>query len=320
MPRRVRTGALIALATLICWGGARGADDAFEIDLFRPSVEVSGWRTPETEYKDVPGEFGQSAVAVSAILPLGGTRIDASQGVSGRQFFLSARLESGTAEVGFLGRDPQLASGGLRVDGLFLGRGGNLYLAGVGASFAEDTDGEGGVDPRLAAFGLATRRTQGGTLWLYGAAFSYAYGRPLVLPLLGARWRLSEDWSLLAALPFNARARWRASDRLALGFGIAPRGNRFRIDNQGSFPGEPEIVYMRVGQLATTAELEYRPAGPAGRHAFLVEAGSLIARRITFDRSTDVDDTIVEADLEPAGILRLGWRVQFGKSLLDRVE
>lgn len=293
------------------------AEDDFEIGLFRPRLELWGARIPDAELKDSSEELGQRTFGLAANIPLGPTHLNGAGRIVGHQLFAELRAQTSPTDISFLSRDPDLNSASLRVAGVMLSQGGNLYLASLGASIAEDDETIDDPKTRFSGVGLATYRKSPGLMFVYGGAATYQYGRSLVLPIFGLQKKLSDRWSLFTVIPLLVKTTWRASDSLSLHFGAAASGERYRFANQGDFPGEPDVLYLRLAGLRLSGELEWR-ASPS--NAFLVELGVNGARRLEFARSTQRDDTVLEADLEPAGYAKLAWRVQFGKSLLEGAD
>ena len=312
--RGVVLGAL--LLTAAAAGQEAVAQEDLELDLFRPRLEITGERVPQREFTDIPGDFfSQRSLDLKLNVPLGSTHFHPGKAILGHQIFAQVQMKSSPTDISFLDRDLDLYSGAARVTGLMLSRTGNLYIASLGASFAEDDQTIDNLDPRFAGVGIGTYRKNEELTFIYGGIVSYAYGRRLTIPMFGLVWRYRPKWSLFTVVPFVVKTTYRRSDKLSLNFNLAVSGDRHRFANEGDFPGEPETIFLRVVQSRLGAELEYRPNRD---HAFLGEVGVLSNRRLEFSRTSEIDDTILEADIEPSGYLRLAWRYSFGKSLLDK--
>jgi hypothetical protein len=314
--RAAVTGAVVLTLALLSSSATRAEDD-FEIELFRPRLELWAANVPDAEFKESTEKLGQRSFGLAANIPLGPTHVDGAGRIVGYQVFAELRAQTSPTEISFLSRDPDLSSGSLRVAGAMMSSGGNLYLVSLGASIAEDDETIDDPDARFSGVGLGTYRKSPGLMFVYGGAATYQYGRSLVLPLFGLNKKLGERWNLFTVIPFLVKTTWRASDAVSLHFGAAAAGERYRFANLGDFPGEPDILYLRLAQLRLSGELEWR-ATPG--NSVLVEVGVNGARRLEFARSTERDDTVLEADLEPAGYAKLAWRIRFGKSLLEGAD
>ena len=130
----------------------------------------------------------------------------------------------------------------------------DAYVLQLGAFVAEQVAllGSAQLHPRAVALGV--HRAGGGLRLLYGAGYTYDFGRGLPIPLLGAIWRVAPQWQLDVLLPVVVRATWSASDALALDFGTGVAGEQFR-DRVVAPAGSPEpgpleqlhILRLRLG-------------------------------------------------------------------------
>jgi len=151
-------------------------------------------------------ELGRGTLFLNTNIPLGGTHLNPDGSIIGYQFFASAQFASSSTEITFLSRDPDLYNGGLRFTAVMLGKGLNMYVASVGASFAEDQETIGDMKPRFSGLGLGTHRKSEKTTFVYGGAYSYTFGRGRAVPLFGIMWKLNPSWSLSTVLPLSVRA------------------------------------------------------------------------------------------------------------------
>jgi len=313
---------LPALAASVLLGGTAfcQTEDDFEINLFRPRLEISADSYPSRSFEDDTGEYGSHSGRVNVTIPLGSTHLRPNKAILAYQFLAQANFTGASPDITLTPpiEDHRLYTGALSFTGLMLGRSKNLYLISLGATAAEDQDTVKSPSDRFYGAGLATHRFTGGSTLIYGGAFAYTFGRGLVLPIIGGMWRLNPKWGLTAMAPFNVAASYKAGDHVALRLRTGPAGNRFRFsnDNQAEFPGEPETVYLRIVQWRTTAEIEWKASDGV---TLLAQAGT--ARTLRFelaDNSRGTDPFIDEKTSGSAPYLRVAARFQFGKSILEQ--
>ncbi|HEU4401345.1 MAG TPA: hypothetical protein VFT43_04500 [Candidatus Polarisedimenticolia bacterium] len=310
---RARVRWIVVLGALGAFGGGLlRAQEELELDLFRPRVDVAFDRTASRPFEDVSGDYGTHSESLSALVPLGGTHLRPGRDLLGYQLFAQAELATASPGISFLARQRRLETGALRFSGLFLGRSKNLYWGSIGASVAEDEETIHDAKARFSAIGLGTHRLSGRVLLLYGGAFTHQFGRGLALPLFGAIWTLDPKWTLTGALPFSVVARYRWRRDLDLRLRLTVAGNRYRVSNQGDFPGEPQTVFLRLVQTQMLGEVDWR----AGRNvALLAQAGVVRTRKLAFANG---NDDFIETGVRPAGYLKLAARFSFGRTLLDQ--
>jgi hypothetical protein len=316
-PRGLRRLALAGAAAALAAGAAWGqeGEGALELDLFRPQLEIGGTSIAERSLDDQAGEYSSQGGWFNLTVPLGATHLRPDKRVMGYQFLARVQLESANPDFTFLQQDRRLYSGGASVASLMLGRDGNVYLAAVGASAAEDDETLSDVDPRFFGLGLATRRlSKSGVVLAYGGSYTYVFGRGLLLPAFGVFWKINPKWSLSGVAPFLVAARYRAGESVDLRLRTGIAGNGYRFSNQGEFPGSPDTLYLQMVQWRTTAEVEWRAARSV---SLLLQVGTNRTFRLDFAEDPDGDVVVLSDAVEPAPFVRASARFRFGKTLLD---
>lgn len=154
--------------------------------------------------------------------------------------------------------------------------------------------------PGLAVFEYAPNRD---LQWFFGAHVNVRRDAP-VIPAVGARWRFSEDWTLLLVYPVP-RIEYRLSDQWTLHAGVELIRSAYRVgEDFGDGVGEPvlnneEVSYndWRVGAGARWRLLPNLTLG--------LESGWMVDRRFHFDE----EEMLVNGDGAP--FVRLGLNGTF---------
>jgi hypothetical protein len=95
---------------------------------------------------------------------------------------------------------------------------------------------------------LASYRASDHLRLLYGAGYTYAAGRGLPLPFLGAAWRFAPAWRLDVLLPVQVRVTWTATDRVSVSGLTRLAGDLFRYRAHGP-SGQVELQDLRIARL-----------------------------------------------------------------------
>jgi len=312
-----------ALTATVLLGGTAfcQSEEEFELNLFRPRLEISADTYPSRSFQDDTGEYGSHSGRIGVTLPLGSTHLRPNRSILAWQFLAQANLTEASPVITLTPpiEDHRLYTGSLSLTSLMLGRSKNLYVVSLGATAAEDQDTLKSPSDRFYGAGLATHRFGGKSTLIYGGAFAYTFGRGLVLPIIGGMWRLNPKWSLTAMAPFNVAANYKATDRVALRFRIGAAGNRFRLsnDNQSEFAGQPETVYLRIVQWRTTGEIEWKVSDAV---SLVAQAGTARTLRFEIADNSRGADPFIDEKGTSAPYLRVAARFQFGKSILEQFK
>lgn len=313
-PRLLPAGLAVAAVALF---GARVAvaQEDFDIRLLKPTVTIMGSGSPDKGFKDesIDGEYGEKQYDLRANIPLGPAHVHPQASILGDQFMLNVAYGTRSQDLTFLPDQPRLYQGTVSLSALLLSKKFNIYYFAAGASYAEDRTSLSDVQTRPFAVGLGTHRTKGQWLLVYGGAFTYVYGRGLLLPLFGVVKKINDHWVFAGAVPFF----WRFTDifnqKVRLSYILRAAGQRFRIDNSGGiFPGQDPEVYERVVEGRLGAQLEYRANKSL---TLLAEAGEAFGRRLEFNNLHQ--DPFFDQQLRPAPYALVGLRFGIGKSIFD---
>ena len=292
------------------------AEDEFEFKLLRPIVSVSALAEPDADFKDTDGQFKANNFTLSANVPLGGVHVHPGGDVLAHQFLLTALVGSGsqTIDAPPLDLTPRLYNGVLAGSILFGTSKGNLYYGSVGASFAEEDDAEGGPKARPYGLFLGSFRNSHGVMFTYGAAFTYLFGRGLLLPAFGIVWSPNQNWTISGFLPFSWRFSQKLNDKFRMNYLLTAAGQQYRFANDGNFPGQDTTVYESMKESHVGAEIEYHPSHDV---TLLGQAGFAVARRLSFANAGE--DHFATSDINAAPYVKLTARFAIGKSLIDQL-
>lgn len=219
------------------------------------ALELSG-QTPAEVKGDPAHHFDERAARLRATFLVGGS-VKPQRAVPLVQPYLSAEARATRAGLPWTSRSHDL----LRVGaggGVVLGtRGGESYL--LGAMLLADADLTGSRASALRGAGLAlgTLRLGEDVRALYGLVFGYGFGRGLLLPALGLRWRIAPSWTFGVLLPVELRLAWQTSAELSLAMIAAVSGDRVELANDDALSGSSEALAAgrRTLDVALSARL-----------------------------------------------------------------
>lgn len=316
---------ILVLLVLGAAGSGANAQDPDVFDLFKPQLRVALESSGERDLREIDGDSGLvggsetfrwGAASLNFNIPLGGTRLHPGGRLLGHQIFAHAFSSGARARMSFLpDPDLDLYSGGLGFTALMLTTKKRLVAASLFATVAEEEETLDDPDIRYTGLGLGSFSTKS-ALWIYGGAFTYQLGRPLLLPVFGGWGRVSPDWSLGGLVPFLFLARYQPAPRWNLDLFLKIQGNRFGYENGDDsggrdFPGRETDLRLRIVQGRAGASFGWIFSG---NFTLVGEAGILLGRRLVF---AEGDDSFLEARADPAGYVRVLLRLAFGESLLD---
>ena len=312
--------AALVVAAVLTAAPAR-AQDEYEFKLLRPTVTVSALAEPNADFKDpdpqfADGQFRASNFTLAANIPLGGVHLHTTGDLLAHQILLTAFAGTGSQTIDSPALDltPRLYTGLVAGSVLFGTRKANLYYASLGASFAEEDAAPGGPRARPYGLFLGTARNSHGVMFTYGAAFTYLFGRGLLLPAFGVVWSPNPTWTISGFLPFSWRFSQKLNDKFRMNYLLYAAGQQYRFANDGNFAVSDSSVYESMKESHAGAEVEYRPSRDV---VLLGQAGFAIARRLSFAEAGE--DHFATTDINAAPYIKLSARFAIGKSLIDQL-
>ncbi|HEV8119881.1 MAG TPA: DUF6268 family outer membrane beta-barrel protein [Candidatus Polarisedimenticolia bacterium] len=318
---RVTAGAVLAVVLVAGSVGAVRAQE-FDFRLIRPMVTVTGTYMPDEDFKDVDGQqYGNRNASFLANIPLGSVHVHVGGGskILASQWMLTLGGGATDQTLDIVPRQPRLYNGLFNVSYLFASHKPNLHYISAGGSFAEDQDTlSSNLDPRVSALYLGTYRKSDRTTFIYGGAYSFVYGRGLLLPAFGLIWTPNATWSLTGAVPFYWRVSQKFNEQFRLNYLLYAAGQRYGFKNDNDFAGvTDDKVYERVTEQRLAAEAEYHPARG---FTLLLQAGVAVARRLGFSTLDSSTLNLLDEPIKPAPYARLAFRFPLGKSVVDELQ
>jgi hypothetical protein len=312
--------AVLAVALVAGSAGAARAQE-FDLRLLRPMVTVTGTYVPDEDFKDVDGQYGNRNASFLANIPLGSVHIRTGSGakILASQWMLTMGGGATDQTLDIVARQPRLYNGLFNVSYMFASHKPNLHYISVGGSFAEDEDTiSSNFDARVSALYLGTHRKSDTMTFIYGGAYSFVYGRGLLLPAFGLIWTPNETWSLTGAVPFFWRLSQKFNEHFRLNYLLYASGQRYGFRNDNDFAGvTDDKVYERVREQRLAAEAEVHPARG---FTLLLQAGVAVARRLGFSTLDSSTLDLLDEQIKPAPYARLAFRFPLGKSVVDELQ
>lgn len=268
---------------------------------------VSGWEEdkifslrylyfPRADFQKEDGEIGMDMVRAQAVIPI--IRNDSTAlfgGLAYSGLFLDYRGLVFAPGEGFSQKD--LAKD-LHVLDCILGGSINwdeswgtllLLYPGIHSDF-QDLDGK---DIYFSGALLATYRVSDALSLSAGAYYDDSFGYPLLLPMLGAQWRLSDSLSLEAFIPQYLVLAWQLDPRLTVGLKGSVEGNQYRLREDS--PWENTVV--EYNQILAGPFVDLKLVD----ELFLrLEGGFVFSREFEF-RDDDSNDKLFDGDIEDTG-------------------
>jgi len=286
---------------------------AQRMDMTGGSIGAVFSAVPTRSFKDTTGGFGYQAVGINFNFPLFGSKKNPVGDEPNKSFYeISAHgaFESENASIGFFPGDRHLYTAGAGFGAIWYNGGKNIFLIDASLGVAADQYVLQNNDEQYRFTGsfIVDNMHRSTFSIFYGAAFTYAYGRPLPLPVLGLRKKLSRAWSMTVLLPLSLDFNDRINKDMSLRFLIRPAGNRFQLQNNGVFDSASTRLYMQLREFEFGISYLYRFA----KHfAFSAEAGLLGGGHLTFADADNTSDKIYETGMKPGAKFRLSVRYRF---------
>ncbi|MFT3936996.1 MAG: DUF6268 family outer membrane beta-barrel protein [Chitinophagaceae bacterium] len=277
------------------------------------SIGISYTGVPAQSFKDTSGGFGYHAFGININVPLFGNRskiIEHMQQDGKPHFFqVSGRagFETFRSTIGFLKEQRNFYTASAGIGALFTAGKKNIIMADASLGIASDglVINSGDEKFRFAGAFIVNNRHSATTTYQYGLVFTYAYGRPLPLPVLGIRKKISTNWTFSAILPVSLQFTDRLNKQMTVSFLVRPAGNRFQIQNKNDFPTNSSNVYLQLRQFELGANWQYRFAKQFSLGA---EAGLLGGGKLKFTEPEDRKTILYSANTKPGARFRISLR------------
>jgi len=277
------------------------------------SIGISYTGVPAQSFKDTSGGFGYHAFGININVPLFGNRGKVIENMKqdGKPHFYQvaghAGFETFRSTIGFLKEQRNFYTASAGLGAMFSSGKKNIILADASIGIASDglVMNAGDQKYRFSGSFIVNHRHSASTLYQYGLVFTYAYGRPLPLPVLGIRKKFSGTWIFSAILPVSLEFTDRFSKNMSISFLLRPSGNRFQLQNKGDFNTASSNVYLQLRQFQLGALWQYRFAKQFSLGA---EAGFLGGGKLKFTEPEDRKTILYAASTKPGARFRLSLR------------
>jgi len=279
------------------------------------SIGVSYILEPQRKLRNTNSGYQYNAIGINAKIPLFGNR-----STNPGHFYetsLQADLQKTATTFGYINNTRNFINGSVGVGTVIYSGGKNMYLmtAAVGLAADNDVISKSNTRYRFSGSFMVNHQHSSKTIYQYGAVFTYAFGKPLPLPILGIRTKLSANWTFSTILPVEISFIDKISTKTGLSFFIRPSGNRFQVDNQGNFGTTSSTVYLQLREFQVGTTLYYKFCKD-----FTVsgEAGLLLGGKINFTEQDDIKKILFETGVKPGGQFRISVRYRIpGKTAMQ---
>ncbi len=272
------------------------------------SIGVSYTLEPQRKFRDVGGGYKYSALGMNAKIPL----FRSKPNESGRFFeaSLHADFQTTSASFGFIDNTRNFLNGSFGLGAVAFNGGKNIMVMNAAIGLAAD---KGVIDKsntryRFSGAFIINHQHSSKTVYQYGVAFTYAYGKPLPLPVLGIRTKLSDNWIFSTLLPVEVSFINKLNAKTGLSFFIRPSGNRYQFDNRSNFNTQASTVFLQLREFQVGMGLNYKISK---EFIFTADAGFLVGGQLKFTEQDDPKTSVFETGVKPGGIFKIGLRYRF---------
>lgn len=171
-------------------------------------------------------------------------KISADKGLKGHGMFISPGLELGKADISGLGQSRMLVNAGISAGGYYLVNPRHFFLGTVRAMANEDEFTIDYYVLRYNASLIYAWRTGKRFTLLSGMAYTYNFGDPYLLPVLGGRYQLTPTSNIRAILPLQLTYTNKLSSKWTLSCFMRSQGGLNRFENRRYFSDTTVSVMM----------------------------------------------------------------------------
>ena len=281
------------------------SQETFNIAPSSGTVGISVGRIPETDLTTRTGTFESRWFGISAAVPVSRSITLQNGEGSLQQFTLTGSLRRNTTEFSLLSGTRTISSGWFGGSWFTVGTSKEFTLLSGSIGYTGESDPGGARTLRLRLLALGTLRLSDPLMMMYGATYSALFGRDLLLPLLGIRWKIADDWSSSFLLPAALSVRYRAGSSVSFTLSVSAAGDRFQTANRGDFSGAANSLQWRTTGIRSLLKTQISLSDAFG---LTVDLGSLSKRNISLYSGTDM---ILKEPLKASRYVSLGLRYRF---------
>jgi hypothetical protein len=200
------------------------------------------------------------------------------------QISILPALQVGNASFGATQLDRTLINLKLSLLGIFHTSAKNTFLITATTFANEDEYTLPDATLRYAGIFLYNRKVNNKFSYRAGATFTYLFGEPLLLPVLGFRYQTSKKSMLNVNLPYNLN--WKKQTKipqLFYGFSLKPNGGVNQYQNKLSVDTTNQTLMLRRRNVVLTADLRWVNK----KSALLFQLGVNLNPKVQFTQQND---------------------------------
>lgn len=201
------------------------------------------------DYKnDKTGSYRYSMFNAGLLLPVY-NKISEQKGLTGHGVFISPGLELGKADISTLGQSRMLVNAGLSAGGYYLLNPRHLFLGTVRAMVNED---EFTINYYVLRYNLSliyAWKTGRRFTLLSGLAYTYSFGDPYLVPVLGGKYQITPHSFIRAVLPLQVTYINKLSNKWTFTCFMRSQGGLNRFENRRYF-SDSSVMVMNLRRRA----------------------------------------------------------------------
>lgn len=281
------------------------SQETFDLTPSSGTIGVSFGRIPETDLASRAGSFESRWLGIDASVPIHRSLTIGDGEGSLQQFTIKGSLRRNTTEFTLLTGTRTISSGWLGGSWISVGASKEFTLFSGSVGYAGEADPGGTKILRFQLLALGTLRISDPLMMMYGASYSAMFGRDLLLPLLGLRWKMGNDWSSSILLPAALSVHYRAGNTVSFTLALSAEGEKIQTENRGDFTGADRSLQWRTAGLLTKLRTRISLSDAFG---LTVDLGSLSKRNFSLYSGNDL---ILKEELMRSRYVSFALRYRF---------
>jgi hypothetical protein len=290
------------------------AQESFDPFPMHGSVGISAGRIRQTNFKSNIGSYQSQWTSLHTVVPVYHTVELTDEERSFQQISLTGSLRRNTTDLTLIREARIITTGSLGVSWFYIGESKNLYSISGTVGISEDKLLATSKELRFQATAFGSYHLSDPLNILYGLNYSALFGQDRLLPMLGVRWKLGDDWSTSIILPFSFSLRYRANSTIILRLAIRAAGERMRISNQNDFAVLSNDLQLRMTGVNNSLRCGIKLSDDFGMN---IELGSITRRSIEILSGSS---TLFTTNVNPARYLSVGVRYRFSTGFTTELE
>ncbi|MCX6138075.1 MAG: DUF6268 family outer membrane beta-barrel protein [Ignavibacteriales bacterium] len=293
------------LAAILLITSSSLAQESLDNSPLSGMIGVSFGRIPQTNFATDSGTYESRWSWINAVVPIYRSINLAEDERSFQQIALTGSLRRNTTELSIIAEPRIITTAWLGGSWSYIGESKNLYLISGSLGTSEDKLISGPPTIRFRLMAMGTYRLSDPLHLMYGVNYSALFGRDLLLPIVGLRWTINDDWSSTVILPFSFSLRYLAGKSVTLQANISAAGERMRIANNGDYAVSSNDLQLRTTGAKIAVRCAIKLSDAFGLNT---EIGSISRRTLTILSGTT---TLATKQLDASGYFSLGIQYRF---------